>query len=220
MRDKTDSELGALVRRHLIEKGLETDKEFSLKKTSLVSAAWATLDALNVADVGEGSERIANMWENELFYGLDYANFPRIAFDSSLDTEEKNQVIYDEMIATSKIAVRSYCAHHLVPIRGFAAVGYIPDRRVVGLSKINRVVDFFSRRPQIQERLTNQIQEALSLVLGTQDVAVIIRSEHFCITHRGMRDINSVTTTSRLCGQFRNLPVARAELMNLVQKDL
>jgi len=123
---------------------------------------------------------------------------------------------YDEMILIKDISVSSTCEHHFVVIDGIAHVAYIPKKKIVGLSKINRVVEYFSKRPQIQERLTEQIYHALCFILETDDIAVVINATHYCVKSRGVKDINSSTTTSKLGGIFREGDV-RNEFMNLIR---
>jgi GTP cyclohydrolase I len=121
---------------------------------------------------------------------------------------------YDEMVLEKGIRVMSVCEHHFVTINGRAHVAYIPNQKVLGLSKLNRVVEYFARRPQVQERLTEQVYAALSLILDTEDVAVVIEAEHFCVKMRGVEDPDSTTVTSKLGGKFRD-PALRSEFLKL-----
>jgi GTP cyclohydrolase IA len=125
---------------------------------------------------------------------------------------------YDEMVAV-KCTVKSVCEHHFVPFIGIAHVAYLPRNAVLGLSKFNRVVDFFSRRPQIQERLTEQISAALCYILQTDDVAVVIQAKHFCVALRGVQDHVSDTTTSKVKGRFKSVPELRAEFLALTKSN-
>jgi GTP cyclohydrolase I len=154
-------------------------------------------------------KRMAKMYINEIFYGLNYDNFPKA-------TKVENKFKYDEMVLERNIVVNSTCEHHLLPIVGSAFVAYIPTKPVVGLSKLNRIVDFFARRPQVQERLTAQISEALKFLLQTEDVAVVIEAEHLCVKTRGVIDPCSDTITSSLSGKFRD-PAMRAEFFALAK---
>ncbi len=139
--------------------------------------------------------RVAKMYVNEIFSGLNPANKPEpTLFD--------NKFQYNEMLVEKDITVQTYCEHHFVPILGRAHVAYISSGKVIGLSKLNRVVEYFSKRPQVQERLTIQIAEELKRVLETDDVAVIIDAKHLCVSTRGVRDINSSTITSSYSGKF------------------
>jgi GTP cyclohydrolase I len=155
--------------------------------------------------------RVAKMYLEELFWGLNPNNFPKC-------TVVENKMGYDEMVIEKGVSVMSTCEHHFQTIVGTAAVAYIPNQKVLGLSKIPRIVEYFSRRPQIQERLTEQIYFALSYILDTEDVAVVIDAEHFCVKARGVQDHGSTTITSKLGGGFRNDPALRSEFMNLIRK--
>jgi GTP cyclohydrolase I len=123
---------------------------------------------------------------------------------------------YDEMVIERNVNVQSNCEHHFVVIDGVATVGYIPNQKVLGLSKINRVVEYFSKRPQIQERLTEQIYHALQYILDTDNIAVVIDAQHYCVKSRGVEDVGSSTVTSKLGGCFKTEPSVRAEFMNIV----
>ncbi len=123
---------------------------------------------------------------------------------------------YDEMVLVSDIDVHSHCEHHLAPFVGKAHIAYIPDGRVVGLSKLARVVDVFARRLQVQEKMTMQIAEVIEEVLHPAGVAVIIQCQHFCMCHRGVRKPNAWTTTSKLTGAFLKNPSSRLELFDLI----
>jgi GTP cyclohydrolase I len=149
------------------------------------------------------------MYVNEIFWGLDYDAFPKC-------TTVSNKMRYDEMVIERNINVQSNCEHHFVVIDGLATVAYIPKDKVLGLSKINRVVEYFSKRPQIQERLTEQIYHALQYILGTDNIAVVIDAQHFCVKSRGVEDVGSSTTTSKLGGVFKSDPSVRLEFMNIV----
>ena len=155
-------------------------------------------------------KRVAKMYVNEIFWGLDYAAFPKV-------TVVDNKMQYNEMVVEKGISVQSYCEHHLVNIDGLATVGYIPNNKVLGLSKMNRVVEYFSRRPQIQERLTEQIYHALSFILETENVALTIDAKHFCVKSRGVEDTECSTVTSRLGGNFKEHPEVRAEFLALLK---
>ena len=141
--------------------------------------------------------RVAKMYVNEIFQGLDPKNKPEI-------TLFENKFNYKQMLVERNIKVHSYCEHHFVPITGKAHVAYISNGQVIGLSKINRIVDYFARRPQVQERLTEQIAEELKKVLGTEDVAVLIDADHMCVIMRGVKDHGSSTTTSSFHGKFQD----------------
>jgi GTP cyclohydrolase I len=135
------------------------------------------------------------MYVKEIFSGLNPKNFPDIKlFD--------NKYNYQQMLVEKNILFYSNCEHHFVPIIGKAHVAYISSGKVIGLSKINRIVQHFAKRPQVQERLTVQIAEAMKKVMETEDVAVIIDATHLCVSSRGVKDVNSSTVTSYFSGQF------------------
>ncbi len=141
--------------------------------------------------------RVAKMFVQEIFSGLNPANMPRIAlFD--------NKYKYNEMLVEKNITFYSNCEHHFVPIMGKAHVAYVSNGKVIGLSKINRIVQHFAKRPQVQERLTVQIGNYLKEILGTDDVAVVIDAVHMCVTSRGIQDQNSSTVTSYFGGIFKS----------------
>ena len=150
--------------------------------------------------------RIAKMYVNEVFSGLDQENFPEM-------TVIENEMQYDQMVLVQDIEVLSVCEHHFQTIHGLATVAYIPNHKVLGLSKINRVVQFFSRRPQVQERLTKQIADCLQFVLGSEHVAVHINARHYCVIARGVQDNNSSTSTADLRGHFKSKPETRLEFL-------
>lgn len=150
--------------------------------------------------------RVAKMYVNEIFSGLDAANFPKI-------TTIENKMKYDQMILVQNIECLSFCEHHFLTIDGFATVAYIPKDKVIGLSKINRIVQFFSRRPQVQERLTKQIADCLQHVLETEHVAVHINAKHYCVITRGIEDSHSTTSTSDLRGDFKLNNSTRTEFL-------
>lgn len=142
-------------------------------------------------------KRVAKMYVQEIFSGLNPANFPDIKLF-------ENKYQYNQMLVEKNILFYSNCEHHFVPIIGKAHVAYISGGKVIGLSKINRLVQHFAKRPQVQERLTMQITKALQEVLETQDVAVVIDATHLCVSSRGVKDVNSSTVTANFCGQFEN----------------
>jgi GTP cyclohydrolase I len=142
-------------------------------------------------------KRVAKMYIEEIFSGLDPANKPKVAlFD--------NKYQYNQMLVEKNITFYSNCEHHFVPIIGKAHVAYISSGKVIGLSKLNRIVQYYAKRPQVQERLTNQIAEELKIILNTEDVAVIIDAKHLCVSSRGIKDDTSSTVTSYFGGKFQN----------------
>lgn len=146
--------------------------------------------------------RVSKMFVKEIFGGLNPKNKPKM---SSFENKYK----YGEMLVEKNIILYSTCEHHLLPIVGRAHVAYISSGRVIGLSKMNRIVDYYAKRPQVQERLTMQIVKELQEALNTKDVACVIDAKHLCVNSRGIRDIESSTVTSEFGGQFKNQNVKR-----------
>jgi GTP cyclohydrolase I len=155
--------------------------------------------------------RVAKMFVNEIFSGLDPDKKPSA---STFDNKYK----YKEMLVEKNITVYSTCEHHLLPIVGKAHIAYISNGTVVGLSKMNRIVDYFAKRPQVQERLTIQIVKELQDVLNTQDVACVIDAKHLCVNSRGIRDVASSTITSEFGGLFKNKETKR-EFLDYISLD-
>ncbi|MDX5478171.1 MAG: GTP cyclohydrolase I FolE, partial [Cyclobacteriaceae bacterium] len=153
--------------------------------------------------------RVAKMYIKEIFSGLDPKNKP----DAKLF---ENKYKYNEMLVEKDITFYSNCEHHFVPIYGRAHVAYISNGFVIGLSKINRIVQYFAKRPQVQERLTMQIGNELKQILGTEDVAVIIDAHHMCVSSRGIQDVNSSTVTSFYSGKFETDENTRREFMKYI----
>ncbi len=219
---KVSPELGKKVHDHLLACGVETPMNYQLLQVDSkvkiekiqhhFTEIWKTM-GLDLADdsLAETPNRMAKMWVLETMWGLMPENFPKC-------TTVENKMQYDEMVIERNVNVQSQCEHHGVVIDGLATVGYIPKDKVLGLSKINRVVEYFSKRPQIQERLTAQIYHALQYILGTDDIAVVIHAEHYCVRSRGVEDVGSSTVTSKLGGCFKSDPAVRAEFMSLVNK--
>ncbi len=155
-------------------------------------------------------QRVAKMFINESFKGLNPANKPHV-------TLFQNKYNYKQMVIEKDISFYSNCEHHFVPIFGKAHIGYISSGMVVGLSKLNRIVDYYSKRPQVQERLTIQIANELMEALNTEDVAVVMEAKHLCVSSRGIKDDTSITTTSALFGKFLDADT-RSEFIRLVGK--
>ena len=153
--------------------------------------------------------RVAKMFIKEIFSGLDPKNKPAAKLF-------ENKFKYNEMLVEKDITFYSHCEHHFVPIFGRAHVAYISNGHVIGLSKINRIVQYFSKRPQVQERLTMQIGNELKDVLGTEDVAVVMDAHHMCVSSRGIQDVNSSTVTSFYSGKFEREEQTRAEFMKYI----
>ncbi|MEZ8643114.1 GTP cyclohydrolase I FolE [Vibrio cyclitrophicus] len=203
------------VREALLKKGLETpmipsemnpDQKYNRIK-GLLTEVVSTL-GLDLTDdsLAETPHRIAKMYVHEIFSGLDYDNFPKI---SVID----NKMSVDEMVKVSNIDLTSTCEHHFITIDGLAEVAYIPENKILGLSKINRIVRFFAQRPQVQERLTQQILVAIQTLVETENVAVTIKAIHYCVKSRGVMDANSETSTTALGGIFKTNPQTRAEFL-------
>jgi GTP cyclohydrolase I len=165
---------------------------------------------LNDDSLQDTPKRVAKMYVDEIFYGLQTENFPKI-------TIVENKFNYDEMLVEKGINVMSVCEHHFVGIVGQATIGYIPNGNIVGLSKLNRIVDYFARRPQVQERLTAQIYHTLCYILKTKNVAVVIDADHYCVKSRGIEDVGSSTVTSKLGGAFKDDYSTRSEFMALAR---
>jgi len=205
-----------LVKNVLIEKGLETplvpvaytnEQKYERIK-GLLTEVVATLGLdLNDDSLCETPHRIAKMYVNEVFSGLDYENFPKISVI-------ENKMSVDEMVKVSDIGLTSTCEHHFITIDGSATVAYIPQKKIIGLSKINRIVRFFAQRPQVQERLTQQVLVSLQALLETDDVAVSIYATHYCVKSRGVMDANSLTSTTALGGVFKSNVHTRAEFLS------
>jgi GTP cyclohydrolase I len=215
---KTDPQLGREVHEHLVKCGVETpventgmDRKDKIEKIEGHFNEIMKTMGLDLSDdsLMETPKRVAKMYVNEIFWGLDYEAFPKC-------TAVDNKMKYDEMVIERNINVQSNCEHHFVVIDGVATVAYIPKDKVLGLSKLNRVVEYFSKRPQIQERLTEQVYHALQYILGTDDIAVVVDAQHYCVKSRGVEDVGSSTITSKLGGAFKSEPAVRAEFMAIV----
>lgn len=224
-----DINLGQVIHKHLTDLNIETPmaplpvSSLFMPKGEPISVAqqmelikhghYHTMQVLGL-DLQDDSlkdtpSRVGKMYVNELFYGLDYTRFPAC-------TVFENKANYDEMLSVC-CTVESFCEHHFLPFIGKAYVAYIPGEKFLGLSKFNRVVDFFSHRPQVQERLTEQISATFRHILKTDDVAVVIKAEHYCTKLRGIKDSCGQTTTSKLSGRFRTVPELRAEFIALTR---
>ena len=191
----------------MIETGLSPEQKYD-RIRDLMADVVETL-GLDLSDdsLAETPHRIAKMYVHEIFSGLDYQHFPKLSLI-------ENKMGADEMVKIRNIDLTSTCEHHFVTIDGVAKVAYIPNDRIIGLSKINRIVRFFGQRPQVQERLTRQILVAMQTLLGTEDVAVSIDATHYCVKSRGVMDTNSQTSTTALGGCFKENIHTRAEFLN------
>jgi GTP cyclohydrolase I len=216
---KTDPVLGEQVHQYLVKMGVETptfslvmdrkDKIAEIEKSFSHIMHVLGLD-LSDDSLNETPKRVAKMYVNEIFWGLDYDAFPKC-------TTVDNKMHYNEMVVERNVNVQSNCEHHFVVIDGLATVAYVPKQKVLGLSKINRIVEYFSKRPQIQERLTEQIYHTLQFILETEDVAVMIDAQHYCVKSRGVEDTGSSTVTVRLGGGFKSDPAARNEFLSIAR---
>ena len=209
------SEDAQRVRDVLVERGLETplvhtglsrDQKYERIRDSFADIVLTLGLDLTDDSLSETPQRIARMYVDEIFSGLDYAKFPKA---TSID----NKMGVQEMVKINDISVISTCEHHFITIDGLAKVAYIPAGKIIGLSKVNRIVRFFAQRPQVQERLTQQILVALQVLLGTDDVAVTINAAHYCVKARGVMDANSTTQTTALGGDFKSDARTRAEFL-------
>jgi len=222
-KNKTNPDLGQEVHEYLEELGVETPLIsnigiMDLKDTSMIELIAHDMKhimetlGLDLTDdsLQDTPKRVAKMYVEEIFYGLRTSNFPKI-------TVVENKFNYDEMLVEKGINVMSVCEHHFVGIVGKATIGYIPNGKVVGLSKLNRIVDYFARRPQVQERLTAQIYHTLCYILDTENVAVVIDADHYCVKSRGIEDVGSSTVTSKIGGSFKDDYSTRSEFMALAR---
>jgi GTP cyclohydrolase I len=185
-------ETGVSINEHTIDE--ET-------KIELISHHFRQIMLILGLDLSDGSlrdtpKRVAKMYVKEIFSGLNPKNKPDISLF-------ENSYHYNEMLVEKNITLYSCCEHHFVPIIGKAHVAYFPNGKVIGLSKLNRIVQYYSRRPQVQERLTEEIVKALKAILHTEDVAVVIDATHLCIASRGVNDVNSTTITNHYSGKFK-----------------
>ncbi len=208
------------VRNALLEKGIETPmvtlvKDKESRKTEIQQYFQAIMELLGMDlrddSLEETPHRLAKMYVDEIFSGLDYDTFPKI-------TKIKNQMKVSEMVLVDEITFTSTCEHHFVTIDGSVTVAYYPKDWVIGLSKINRVVQFFAQRPQVQERFTEQVLTAFQTILSTDDVAVFVKATHFCVKCRGVKDTQSKTITSAFGGLFLQDRETRKEFLTLIKK--
>lgn len=209
------SEQAELVRSALVQRGLETpmtengysrDQKYAIIREAFTDITTALGLDLTDDSLCETPHRIAKMYVDEIFSGLDYSGFPKV-------TVIENKMQVEEMVRVDDIDLTSTCEHHFVTIDGKARVAYIPGDKIIGLSKINRIVRFFAQRPQVQERLTQQVLVALQALLETEDVAVTMDAVHYCVKSRGVMDSNSSTRTTALGGAFKTDPGTRAEFL-------
>jgi GTP cyclohydrolase I len=215
---KKDYALGLDVSKHLQSLGIETpmvsnDLSINQKMETIAEAIRHSMEALGL-DLRDDSlmdtpNRVAKMWVNEIFSGLDYTNFPKI-------TAIDNKMNCNEMVLVRDITAHSSCEHHLILVSQVCHIAYIPNKKVIGLSKLARVAKFFAQRPEVQERFTSQVFETLKFILETDDVAVSVSGRHYCMIARGVEDSNATTVTTKLGGAFLNHDATRAEFFSAI----
>ena len=219
---KNDSDLGKRVNQHLIDLGLETPttdkvKAVSTVKIEEIAPHFREIMEILGLDLTDDSlcdtpNRVAKMYVNEIFYGLDYSKFPKC---TAIENKMKAN---GSFLLEKNINVQSNCEHHFVVIDGLATVAYLPDKKLLGLSKLNRIVQFFAKRPQVQERLTEQIRATIQYVAETKDVAVYVDAKHWCVKSRGIQDQTSSTVTLSVGGVFaEDNSEIRKEFLNLAR---
>ena len=223
---KSDKVLGWEVHEHLQQLGIETpmiepsrapDERLKLLEEHFESIMRVLgLDLIDDS-LRDSPRRLAKMYLNEIFWGMDHNNFPKC---TAIRNSLKQVDVHGSFVLEKGIRVSSTCEHHFVPIDGKATVAYIPRNKILGLSKLNRIVEYFCKRPQVQERLTEQIRAAMSYVAETSDVAVFIDATHFCVKTRGIQDVGSSTVTLSVGGIFAKAgddSEIRREFLNLAR---
>ena len=219
---KNDKDLGKRVNQHLISLGLETPvtdkvKAVSTQKIEEIAPRFREIMEILGLDLADDSlmdtpNRVAKMYVNEIFYGLNYDYFPKC---TAIENKMKAN---GSFLLEKNINVQSNCEHHFVVIDGLATVAYLPDKKLLGLSKLNRIVQFFAKRPQVQERLTEQIRATIQFVAETKDVAVYVDAKHWCVKSRGIQDQTSSTVTLSVGGVFaEDNSETRREFLNLAR---
>lgn len=219
----TDRSLGIEVHYMLKSKGIETPMAYGYApgadNKENITNAWQRLydgvgefmehRGLDTSDdsLCDTPRRVADMFTYELFAGLDYGNFPAC-------TAVTNKMKYNQVVISKGIETLSVCEHHWQTIDGLTHIGYIPGKKVLGLSKFSRITDFFARRPQVQERMTEQIHAALCFILDTEDVIVVQNCTHYCMKARGVRQGQATTITSKLSGRFMTNEALRKEFFD------
>ena len=219
---KNDPSLGKEVHAYLVKQGLETPmtdqvKQSAEKKIAAITDSFSDIMIELGLDTTDDSlmdtpKRVAKMYVNEVFYGLNYDYFPKCtAIENKMKTN-------GSFLLEKNINVQSNCEHHFVVIDGLATVAYIADKILLGLSKLNRIVQFFAKRPQVQERLTEQIRATIQYVAQTDDVAVYVDAKHWCVKSRGIQDQTSSTVTLSVGGVFaEKTSEIRKEFLNLAR---
>jgi len=202
----------------IIQSKIQVPKEEKISTIAHHFRAILEVLGLDLEDqsISRTPERVAKMYVEELFAGLDESTFPSISFfDDEFHQETRHQMVF------VKVGFTSLCEHHLIPMSGFAYVAYIPNKKFIGLSKIPRIVRYFARRPQLQERLASQIADSLSILIESENVAVSISARHQCVIARGIQDEHSHTITNTLRGEFQLDKEIRTEFLDAIhRKDL
>ena len=219
---KNDPSLGKEVHAYLVKQGLETPmtdqvKQSAEKKIAAITDSFSDIMIELGLDTTDDSlmdtpKRVAKMYVNEVFYGLNYDYFPKCtAIENKMKTN-------GSFLLEKNINVQSNCEHHFVVIDGLATVAYIADKKLLGLSKLNRIVQFFAKRPQVQERLTEQIRATIQYVAQTDDVAVYVDAKHWCVKSRGIQYQTSSTVSFSVGGVFADkVSEIRKEFLNLAR---
>ena len=221
---KNDPSLGKEVHAYLVKQGLETPmtdqvKQSAEKKIAAITDSFGDIMIELGLDTTDDSlmdtpKRVAKMYVNEIFYGLNYDYFPKC---TAIENKMSNE---GSFVLEKNINVQSNCEHHFVVIDGLATVAYLPKDVLLGISKLNRIVQFFAKRPQVQERLTEQIRATIQYVAQTEDVAVYIDAQHYCVKSRGIEDQNSATVTLSVGGAFAaEGSEIRKEFLNLARSS-
>ena len=219
---KNDPSLGKEVHAYLVKQGLETPmtdqvKQSAEKKIAAITDSFSDIMIELGLDTTDDSlmdtpKRVAKMYVNEIFYGLNYDYFPKC---TAIENKMSNE---GSFVLEKNINVQSNCEHHFVVIDGLATLAYLPKKKVLGLSKLNRIVQFFAKRPQVQERLTEQIRATIQYVAQTDDVAVYVDAKHWCVKSRGIQDQTSSTVTLSVGGVFaEKTSEIRKEFLNLAR---
>lgn len=218
---KNNPQLGSEVNNYLTSLGINTpitdkvfdDRDEKIQKITALTAEMLEVLGLDLTDdsLEETPLRVAKMYVDEIFSGLRTDTFPKCT------TVENKFCHGDEFVLEKDITLYSDCEHHLRPIIGKAHIAYIPGEKVLGLSKLNRITQYFAQRPQVQERLNQQIAHAIAFITGSQDVMVVIEAAHTCVSQRGIKDTNSSTVTATCLGQFgqHNSALRREVMANI-----
>lgn len=208
--EQSDEHVGSSVDTPMRSDAFEVSDD---KKIEIISGHFRAIMETLGLDLTDDSlngtpNRVAKMYVKEVFSGLNPENKPKA-------TLFENKFKYDEMIVEKDITFYSHCEHHFVPIYGKAHVAYVSTGKVIGLSKMNRIVQYYAKRPQVQERLTMQVGEELKKVLNTEHVAVVMDANHLCVSSRGVGDVNSKTGTAFFSGKFKE-DISKSEFLNYI----